>query len=362
MSTIKVDIHKTRRFHLVRFRRAIASGNPDVKYPDPDDRGYLGHEFGPIVGVLQGKTVTVRLERLNIDNSAPLFVTSSDVAAFTVRSPKGGKLGATQLIDIEITGATGGNPKIAKLRVHFQSATGPIIHEMTVWVFQPLNVAITPHLCTIAQTGVAGSGVTSVANLATIMPLVRAVWAHYGVTFTINATVNTTVTLAAAGSVSWAELGTLLGTNWVPGSINVYLVPQITSSGGGTTLGYGISRVSAVTYSLPNPGIVLADGGGGITRDAMWWANDMAHEVGHFFTLWHPENLQPPNEREDTWSRRMLMHNFNHMGTMGNWKDDVGYGNINRGCFVTMKNLSQLVTDNECTTARGTIASAAGPY
>ena len=131
-------------------------------------------------------------------------------------------------------------------------------------------------------------------------------------------------------------------------------------------LAAAISRISAIvsaaTFGMPNPGIILADTTAGATRDAMWWANDMAHEIGHFFTLWHPENLQPPNEREDTWSRRELMHNFNHMGTIGNWKDNVGYGNLNRGCFVSMKDLSQLVTDNECTTARGTIGGAAGPY
>ena len=55
--SLNIDVHRTRRFHMVRFQRAIV-GNPHVKYPDPDDRGYLGPEFGPIVGVLAGRTVT----------------------------------------------------------------------------------------------------------------------------------------------------------------------------------------------------------------------------------------------------------------------------------------------------------------
>ncbi len=362
--SLRINVHRTRRFHMVRFHRAII-GNPDVRYPDPDDRGYIGPEFGPIVGVLAGRTVTVRLKRLSIDRAAPLFVKTSDATAFTVHAPRGGRVPSGDFADIEITGVTGGNPKKAKLEVHYQSLTGPIIHEMSVWVFTPLNVALTPHMVTIGQAGApAGTaGVPSVANLARIMPLVRAIWGHYGVTFTVNATVNDNLSLATAGSVAWGELPTLLNSNWVPGSINVYLVSQITASSPGfITLGYGFSRTSFAGFGMPNPGIVLADGGGGIVRDTMWWANDMAHEIGHFFTLWHPENLQPPNHREDTWSRRELMHNMNHMNGLGNWKDNVGYGHENRGCFVSMKDLSQLVTDNECTTARGTIGGAAGPY
>ena len=175
---------------MVRFHRAII-GNPDVRYPDPDDRGYIGPEFGPIVGVLAGRTVTVRLKRLSIDRAAPLFVKTSDATAFTVHAPRGGRVPSGDFADIEITGVTGGNPKKAKLEVHYQSLTGPIIHEMSVWVFTPLNVALTPHMVTIGQAGApAGTaGVPSVANLARIMPLVRAIWGHYGVTFTVNATV-----------------------------------------------------------------------------------------------------------------------------------------------------------------------------
>ncbi|MEO7331730.1 MAG: hypothetical protein ABI193_24355 [Minicystis sp.] len=359
MGAINIKMHRTRRFHLVRFERAI-TGTVNAKYPDPDDRGYIGPEFGPMVGVLVGSTVTLRLKRLSIDNGAPLFVKSSDPAAFTVHSPRGGALRSREYNEIEITGVAGGNPRVAKLEVHYQSLTGPIIHELTVWVLTPLNVTLVQHKVTIAGAAAPGvpaaAGVPSTLNLGTIVPIVRAIWGHYGITFTLNAPVVDAVTFATAGIVQWAEEPTLLGTNWVPGAINVYTVHQIET---GSTLGYGFSRSSFAGFGMPNPAIVLADNS---ASDPVACAHALAHEIGHFFTLWHPENMQPPTEREDTWCRRRLMHNYASLDPTANWKDNVGYGAGRAGDFVTIKHLSQQTTDGECTTARGTIGGAAGPY
>lgn len=218
------------------------------------------------------------------------------------------------------------------------------------------------------------------------MDLVRAIWRPCGVTFSVGATKNDTVTFANDGIVldtpydnvtklQNTELSTLLGTNWIANTINAYFVNQI---GTGNTLGYGFSRTSAATFKVANPGIILGDQTASSGRSGdIHYANDLAHEIGHFFQLWHPENQQPPNELEDTWSRRMLMHNFNLMWGHNPWPrndgnghayahrpllDDVGYGANRRGCFVTMKHLAQKTTDGECPTARGTINSDATPY
>ena len=88
--------------------------------------------------------------------------------------------------------------------------------------------------------------------------------------------------------------------------------------------------------------------------------------IGHFLQLPHTENLEPPNEREDLWSRRRLMHNFNTLPGAGAIRDQVGYGtnpagNVRRGCFVTMKDLSQLNSDGEAKIVRATVLSPAGP-
>jgi hypothetical protein len=364
--TIVLDVFKTRRLHFVRFERAT-TGNPQAGFPDPDDRGHLV-QFGPVVGVLQGRQVTVRLRRVTLETATPLFLKSSDTGAFTVDDPADGNVPASATHDFKITGVTGGNPRTARLEVRHRDASGPILASMEVRVFQPAPVTITPHMVTIAQTGAAGPGVGSAVTVSTIMDLVKAIWIHHGVTINVGATVNDNLTFAQAGTVAWgAELNTLLGTNWVPATINAYFVNRINMNNPAQNgvLGLGFSRTSFSTFGLPNPGIVLGDtnmSGASRVADLMWLANDLAHEVGHFFTLWHPENQQGAATRRDTWSRRMLMHNFNLMGSLGGHRDDTGYGNLRRGCFVTMKDLPQLVTDGESGTARGTITSPAGPY
>jgi hypothetical protein len=162
---------------------------------------------------------------------------------------------------------------------------------------------------------------------------------------------------------------TLLAHSYARASINAHFVKCIDIPTYPELLGLGLSRSNAAAYGLPQPGIILADtnlNGDNRVGDTMWLGNDLAHEIGHFLQLEHPEKKQPPNERKDFWSRRMLMHNFNLQAASGDWRDDFGYGSsggdIRRGCMVTMKNLAQLTTDGECTTARATITSPAGPY
>jgi len=90
------------------------------------------------------------------------------------------------------------------------------------------------------------------------------------------------------------------------------------------------------------------------------------------------ENAQRPAEREDSWSRRMLMHVFNEMRNTTPFPDPpanskfrprfntAGYGagqnTGRRGCMVTLKHLKQLKFDAEAITSRKTINSKEGPY
>ncbi|HET6567181.1 MAG TPA: hypothetical protein VFG50_04390 [Rhodothermales bacterium] len=385
---IAKDIFQTLRIVPAHFER-VAPGNPDPLFPDLDDRGYAAPEHGPIVGLMvepasgdSSNDVYVVLERQDMELGAQLFVTSSDPSVLRIIHPAAGNpLINTKRAAIGIRGIAGGSPaaRTAQVQVHLGSVAGPVIAEMTAWVFRPLRVRITPHLVTIAAAGV--PGIPSVANIGNIMPLVRAIWKPCGIEMTVQPTQAHNEVFATAGVVSmasWAEINTLVAHN-VPNTINVYMVNRI---GNGGTLGLGLSRASVqpggIAAGVNAPAIILADTTAfGSVRDAMWWANDLAHEAGHFFQLWHPDNLQPPDEREDTWSRRMLMHNFNKMRGHNPWPDtmsggkhfrhrprlnDVGYGNLRRGCLITMKDLKQIKTDGECSTARNTIASAAGPY
>lgn len=314
-------------------------------------------------------------------------MTSSDTNILTIADPADGKMPATADMDIRITGVDGGtDKKEAKVQVRFESKTGIIIHELNVWVFKELEVDVTPHRITIS--GPEGAGTVPTADIAAIMTKVGDVWGHHGIKFKVHSVIDRTVTFAhrdiASDDPFPGEIATLLNTDWVPHTINAYFIRQI---GTGSTLGYGFSRSSAATFHMPNPGIILGDRTAGTTRGyVMFWANDLAHEIGHFFTLWHPEQKQPPDEREDSWSRRLLMHNFNEMRRHDPWPriqtpaspgppptaavffkfrprfNDAGYGVGRRGCMVTTKDLPQLTGDGECSTARSTITSSAGPY
>lgn len=198
---LQQEVYKWHRLVLVRFQRAT-TGQPNATKPDVDDRGFAATEHGPVVGLVQGNNITVRLTREHLDKAAALFVTSSDKSTFTVASPASGALPGTVDMDIQINGVKGGagSPVLAKLEVRFGSATGPIIHQLTVWVFQPLTVALTPHMVTIADA--AGNSTGSVANVAQIMKLVAAIWQACGVTISIQPAVNDNVVFATNGIVS----------------------------------------------------------------------------------------------------------------------------------------------------------------
>ncbi|MEZ4298382.1 MAG: hypothetical protein R3B70_25750 [Polyangiaceae bacterium] len=359
-----LSIYKERRVVMVRWKRA-RHGDPHRHYPEIDWRGTKSPEFAAIVGVMQNHEAHVRLERENIDNSAQLYVVSSDDTKVQIVDPADGKVPAGARADIKIKALVGGNPGEAHVEVRFGDKAGPILSKLLVRCFTRRRVTITPHIVTIHNSAGAG-GAASTANVANIMAHVQAIWRPSGVEFTIGATQNETVNFATANILSESpfpgEIRTLLMTNWVANTINVYFVRQIGTRG---VLGYGFSRPSSVTFGTGNPGIILGDQtAGGSIHDTAWAGNDLAHEAGHFFQLWHPNNQQPPTEREDTFARHMLMHNYNTQPVQGNWKDDNGYGAIGssarRGALVTHKHITGIATDNETSTARGAIV--AGPY
>jgi hypothetical protein len=382
-----LDLYKNYRASLVRFSRTILDGDPDGKSPDVDDRGFETPYRCPVVGVAKGRTVELSLFRQKVGEDAALYVTTSDGSAFTVAEPADGKLSGSFREVFKITGVDcGSDKKEAKLQVRYGSKTGVIVNELAVWVLKELEVDITPHRVVI--DGSNGAGATPAANIEDIMKQVADVWIHAGIKFKTGSVVEKTLTLATKDIVSDdpfpGELSTILNTDWVPHTINAYFVVQI---GRRSTLGYGFSRPAAQQFHVPNPGIILGDRTASSARSgAMHYANDLAHEIGHFFTLWHPEEKQPPEELEDTWSRRKLMHNYNLMRGPNPWPSTreaakpgpppvpavmdkfrprsatSGYGTSRRGCMVTLKNLTKLAQDDECTRARSTITSTAGPY
>ena len=384
--SISQEVFKVERIVPIQAKRAIENGEPDDTHPDVDDRGFNDPEFGPVVSVTKGKTVIVRLTRKKLDAAAPLTVISSDTNIFTVADPADGKLPNTADMDVKITGVDGGgDKKEAKLRVQFGEKDAAItIFELNVWVFKPVDVDVTPHRITIDGGG--AKGAKPVADIPKIMAKVQAIWGHYGINIIVHNTIDKTVSMAAVNGVNdnpfdgTGEVNKLLTTDHVPKTINAYFVQQILDADPNfITLGLGISRKTAKANGMTNPGIILADGPASLARGyVMFWANDLAHEIGHFFTLEHVENAQRPAEREDSWSRRMLMHVFNEMRNPNPFPDPpsnskfrprfitAGYGagqnTGRRGCMVTLKHLKQLKFDAEVITARKVINTKEGPY
>lgn len=380
-------VYKWHTFVPVKFLRAV-SGAPLAEFPDLDDRGFRDTEHGGVMGVTAGDTVRVAVRRMWLDAGADLWVTSTDESIVSVNEPSGGHLpsGAQAVIHVEGHRAAGRTPssRTAKLQVRFGSTAGPILGELLVRVYRAITVDITPHMVTIRGTG---GATASVANVANVMAMVRAIWRPCGIRFNVLSSRSEDVTFATAGIVMdrpWddahgaanSELARLLNTHYNANTINVYFVHQI---GTGGVLGYGFSRANTAPNQLPNPGIILGDTNAyGNNRDIQWWANDLAHEIGHFLTLEHAGNIQQPNELEDSWARRMLMHPFNQMWGHDPWPrqndshqtftnrpllDDVGYGDSNRGCLITQKDLPQVQMDDECRLARDCAGpSGPGPY
>jgi hypothetical protein len=363
--TVAIDlpIFGERRLMLLRSTRA-RHGDPHLEYPDVDNRGTRAPELSAITGLMEGHEAEVRVERELIDDAADLHVTSSDATKVSIVRPADGKLPPGKHADIRVKGVAGGNPNEARIEIRFGGSAGPILGTLLARCYTRRRVTITPHLVTINNPA-GGGGIASAANVATIMAHVQAIWRPCGVDFRVNATVAENLNFATPGIVSDnpfpGEIRTLLMTNSVANTINVYFVNQI---GVNNILGYGFSRPSSLAFGTGNPGIILADRAGAAVHDAPWAGNDLAHEAGHFFKLWHPNKQQPPTERKDTWARRMLMHNYNTQPIVGNWKDDNGYGALGgsarRGALVTHKHIPNISTDDECKTARAAIVG--GPY
>lgn len=360
---INAKVYKELRLVPIRFERA-ATGAPDITMPDLDDRGHtakvpavngLGASTelrGPVVGVQKDQRIALRLVRAMIDPAAPLYLVSSDETVVAVETPAKGTpvaAGARTVIALKGQAFTGTTPKSAEVQVRFQSDQGPILGVLTVYVFSPLPVAVTPHLVTINNP--AGSaGVAPTIDLDPLMAQTKAIWAGCGISLAVQATRAWSVNLPTANRLRFPDdFNGITAANFSPGTINVYIVREVLDA---CIVGLSRSVVTNVPrYAGFQPGIYLGEvcGGG---RTTYWGANDLAHELGHFFSLWHPSDgpstgtlpaVGWPWARYETWSMRLLMHNWTQTARppygAPPWADydDFGYGAKVRGALIPLK-------------------------
>lgn len=396
-----IRLHVTNSSQIVvplRFTRAV-TGKPHRDAPDIDDRawpanrpdGYATTEArGPLFGITKDDVVRLKVEREDLDASAPLYATvseSSEPQIEVTQPAGGGPIGADGIFYVKGVGDTTAGQT---LQIRLGSATGPILAEAEPHCFELRTLLVTPHIVAIhsAATAAAGAGTvpTDQAELDRIFTIARAIWRPAGIHLSVAAAVRHDVVSApyddrcfrqtAAGS---ARLDRVTSLGYVANRLNMYFVWALEGF-----LGLGIRRevitdnfaAAGPALNLSNPACIISmwtsfvtNGGGGTpvtfndfdrgyTGAPLDHAvgNDVAHEIGHFLSLTHAGNVNN-NGRTDTYSRRQLMSPTNLLVSgVGERVTNVGYGITNsrghRGCLITVKNHPQQPEDGEVKKAR----------
>ncbi|MAK92059.1 MAG: hypothetical protein CMI13_12595 [Oleibacter sp.] len=373
----------------MRFQRAI-EGLPDSRYPEIDERGF-NHSVpaingqpasspvrGNAVSIAHNHTVEIQMVRENIADNATLYATSSDDSIFTVETPEQGKPCATGKkvnLTLNTQFVLGTQPAVAQLEIRYGKPDGPVIACLLVYVMPMLVVNIQPHL--VAINDASKPGTAPLIQLDSIAPLVQAIWYNAGVSLNFAKAKMVTFQGSKADYLEFAEVNAVLNTHWQSGHINVYVVQELEDA-----LGYGFSVDDYKGYGIAHPSVFLGlnDSSSGIqrTNDNLYCANDIAHEIGHFFTLRHPSDGPKDNhtwQRFDSWSMRLLMHNWNttwrdpadtaHNGADWPEFNQFGYGNSPhgpyRGAAIPLKTINpgKRGVDGQCAAARNHIARGA---
>jgi len=277
--------------------------------------------------------------------------------------------GKSTIIELEGGDFKTFEPSSAQIEVRFESKDGPIIYELTAYVFPPLTVFIQPHIVT-CHDNAGANGIKPAVNINNVMTQVKALWASSGVKFVVQPSKEWTVNLPVANKMRFADLNTVLAKEWRANTVNIYALREIENA-----FGMGLSKDVHGGMGINKPCVLAGEISGASGRaNTYHWANDIAHELGHFFTLWHPTDDTTPSthwslwRRHETWSMRFLMHNHNSTlrqnipGDPVDWPtfNDFGYGldspgSPYRGGLIPLKNVrtgASAGRDAQCSVAR----------
>jgi hypothetical protein len=414
-------IHLTVTAHRivpVRFARAV-SGFSDRKAPDLDDHGFtipasFCSAHGPVIGVIQGETVRVKVIRDHLEPTAQLFPSVDDSSAVGLEFPlEGNHLDpvdkpAVVVDDTEIAAArqgdcmyvhgeaTGSADVETKLKIHFNSLSGPVMAEIAVRVYQPLIIRVQPHAVSINGVG----PTTGLGAVQSLFRRVNHIYAQAGVRFVVNGsmmpevvgspagaafTTAGTVTLTNVADERNTELQTVLRGHPVGNALNAYFFAHYFDTVSGLqdqVLGIAFSRDKARS-NPPNPATGFPGCQAGITvrdsADPIEAAHTIAHEIGHALRLEHyalgnGSAGVAGDQREDIWAHRCLMFNIVGLSATapaGNRypsssaRIQVGYGNLangfpSTGQLLTTKRRSKILQSDQIQVLRQ--AWRAGSY
>lgn len=387
-----VKVRVQNKFQIIvpaRIDRAVR-GAPIVDAPDVDDRGWINHRVaglnitdarGALVGITVGDTVRLQVIREDLDATMPLFVTNTGNEIAIQQPAGGGPIPASGLISVTATSDTVVGSKI---EIRLGAVDGPVVCEADAHTFSLLTLNITPHICTIHQAATPGTtAVTPSVNgvtlndtiLTTIFDIARAVWRPAGIDLNVSAALTETYTGFLRDDFAsrnrpgvGSEENLVLRQNQVANTCNIYFLRFMDRS-----LGVGVRVENRAAEGITRSGIMLATvgssgnaAGANISPRLSTGAdlvheigNDVAHEIGHFLTLPHANNVDDPG-LTDTYGRRRLMHPQNLMApavatltaTSRPRFSDIGYGiggggNSHRGCLITLKDHPTDSSDGE---------------
>lgn len=360
--TVRVKVRNNRQIIVpIRFARAV-TGPPVVDASEVDDRGFaMGvrpgtwgttDTRGAMVSVAEGDTIRVKVLREDLDDSAPLFVTSTNASAADIVG-SAGPLPADGVF--RLSGVKDSKNVPVKIQVRLGSITGTVLGEMEPHIFQLRQLRVRAHLVTINGTGT----VRTAASLVPVFNAVNVIWRPAGIEFlyveaeTRNGSITGFTTAGTVttnlGAGQFAEFSRVLNLRDPPNdpgpdpnAVNVYFV-QSSSDPASNWTGLTLDRDS------PRPGgfgVVLLDRGN---------AHELAHELGHFLDLdLHAgESAAGTHIRDDVFSERRMMFDFSPLdATQPAHRHDVGYSNLIPGELIDVKDFNADATDGSLARSR----------
>jgi hypothetical protein len=305
--------------HLVtpiRFARAVTGVSADSSAPDIDDHGFTtcpgGPMHGPSVGVVQGRTIRVKIMRDRIATDAPLVATMGDESIAQTEFPEAGD----PLVPSD-TPATGTDPprpadcvfirglkaeQTTTLFVHHGRAGGPVLAQLSIRVLSELVVPVAGHLVRIN-----GGQIHTQADVRETIPLASAVYAQAGIRFELvePITQDDVTGFRDAGEVNLNtdELDRVRALSLNSNALNMYFIDRFNNTPRLGPMGIGNQVRFAPTSQTA---LVLA-----FVSVKSWRSYLLSHELGHVLGLDHYGLGQRDthNVREDIWAHRSVMYN-----------------------------------------------------